>query len=231
MGFLFVLTAFMLGIFAHWAISRGAFDVRQVRIVGARYSDPRDVLSAASSGLEGGVFRDFSDVRFAVERMPIVRRAEVDRVPPDRVVIRIEEREPIAILAGGICRPIDENGWLLPLSPADVGLDLPIIQLAGQQVREAEGRVEIEPVQVALGFLRELRELSPQFLKDISVLSVDEDGSIRLATVRRDIRIHFGAGETTGTLRLLEEVLNDIERKGMTSCHVDLRYDSQVVVH
>jgi cell division septal protein FtsQ len=231
MAVLFLVTAVALGLLSRWGISRGVFDIRTVRITGCRYGDPLEILRVAAPELGRHLFGDHRRVAGTIEKMPLIRRADVDRIPPDRVVIRVVEREPVALLAGEVLTPIDGEGWLLPIPPEMGTFDLPVIEPGEPVEPDAVGRVGSESVLRLLEFLNGLRKTAGDLVRNISVLAPDGEGGFRLTTVDRNRRILFAGAPTGRELRLLREVSDELDRKGVGSCTVDLRYRDQVVVH
>ena len=230
-GALFLVASISLAIFSRWAISRGVFDVREVRIIGARYSDPLEILKVASPELGPDIFRDHHGVSAVLQRMPLIKDVDVDRIPPDRIVIRVVERNPIAMLSGEVAKPVDEEGWLLPRSLLGFDFDLPIIEPAGEYAVNAVGRIESESIRIALDFLKNLRDANVALLRDISVLSVESDGVVRFTTVSREFKVYMNHDASIDEFHLLRGVMKDLEGKGIESCTIDMRYKDQIVVY
>jgi len=229
-GLLFSLTALALGLVFRWSLARGVFDIREVRIVGTRFSDPVELLDVVAPELGDNIFADHKEAVQTLQRMPLIKKVDVDRIPPDRIVINVVEREPAAMLNGETILPVDDEGWLLPISASDYDLDLPIINIADKHDIDAAGRVDSRFILVALGFLKTLRENEMPLLDDISVLSVEEEGGIRLSTNRDDCVIYLNSDVTAEDLCLLMEVRKNLDWKEKGSYSIDMRYKDQVVV-
>jgi cell division septal protein FtsQ len=227
----FLITAISLAFFTRWARSKGALDVRQVRIVGCRYSDPVEILRIAAPGIAPDLFGDHGGVSRLLESTPLIRRADIDRIPPDRIVIEVVEREPIALLNVNPVTPIDEDGWLLSIPPETGEFDLPIIDPGETVDVDSAGRVTSEAIGHLLSFLITLRESAGDILKDISVVSIDQVGDIRLTTVNRNRRILLKSESSQRSLMLLREVMKHLDGKGIETCTIDMRYKDQVVVN
>jgi len=70
-----------------------------------------------------------------VESLPEVRRADVVRELPNRVVISVEERRPFTLVHGGRLHWMDEEGRLLGASPEAVAPPMPVISgLSGDEL-------------------------------------------------------------------------------------------------
>lgn len=86
--------------------------VKGIEVVGTRQLRPADVRAAAAVPEGEPLARlDLDRIRSRVEAMAPVRAADVTREWPDRVLIRIEEREAIAVVEfGGKLRGMDSEG-------------------------------------------------------------------------------------------------------------------------
>lgn len=88
--------------------------VHEIEIVGAVRSDPTPLIAAAGVG-EGAIliWVDTGAVARAVREDPWVADARVDRVWPDRLVVEVLERQPVAWIEG-------TTTWMLVASDGTV---------------------------------------------------------------------------------------------------------------
>jgi len=88
-------------LFALWVGGRGAleslFPFQQVTVVGAVQSHTREAVRQLTPKLVGGFFSmDLEAAHAAYEQLPWVRRAEVRRLWPGRLLVTLEEHRPAA---------------------------------------------------------------------------------------------------------------------------------------
>lgn len=108
-------------------LSSPVVGVRYVEIEGDRYVDAGRVARVVDSLLGVSVLTaDTAEARRQLEEDPWVARARISTYFPDRVVIEVEEREPVAWFAGvdGSARVIDVTGHVLAVVeglPTDYG--------------------------------------------------------------------------------------------------------------
>ena len=74
---------------------------------------------------------------------PLIERAYVKKMPPDRLWIDYIARKPIALLGGYKNTAIDQKGFVFPFTPFFTGLELPTFYL-GEQKNGFRTAVELE---------------------------------------------------------------------------------------
>ncbi|WP_370248664.1 cell division protein FtsQ/DivIB [Nocardioides sp.] len=137
---------------AVWAVFFSSFlAVQGVEVLGARDLDPAAVESAARVPTGGPLATvDLVAIERRVAAMASVRRVDVSRKWPDRVLIQIEERVPVAVVARGTeLRAVDADGVVFGAyrrQPAD----LPRIELLGVLETDVDALREAAAVAAAL---------------------------------------------------------------------------------
>lgn len=153
------------------------------------------------------------DTQAAAARLrarPWVRSAEVRREFPDRVVVRVREYRPVAIVS--VNEPeqalfyVAANGRIFaPVGDTD-GRDLPYITGLGRA--DLDGREGFGPQSVrrALGLLR-LTTRDTAVLGTISEINVDRTAGLTLLPIRPAVPIELGMGDYATKLERLAKVL------------------------
>ena len=198
-------------------------------MTGVRYVPPGEVVRRANVEEGASVWDDPSAWEARVREHPLVRDAEVVRTGLQRLEIRVREVEPVALVSAPELTPVDRRGRIVPLDPARVGLDLPIL---GGEADVRDGRVTGPGVVSLLEILVTLEEAEPGFIREASefralasggveVIMADEEGTARRillpreAPVRGLARIEMALGEHGGS-------------SGLATA--DARFDGQVVL-
>jgi hypothetical protein len=96
-------------------------------VTGTRFTEPYAVVRAAGLDQRTNLFDDADAWRTGVLELPLVLEARVRRRFPATLTIEVWEAQPVALVAGQGLRPVDATGRALPLDPAGVVLDLPIL--------------------------------------------------------------------------------------------------------
>lgn len=207
------------------------FRVRDVVVEGTRYLDSATVRSVADIPDSASVWHELEPWGRRVEGHPMILEARVRRRLPATLVVSVREREPVALAATPMLEPVDREGNLLPLDPARVRLDLPVIRVdpdpAAPEAPPAAPR--LRPAARAAERLR----VDPEFFAGLSEVAVDEGGDL-VARWGTSPQVVFRLPLPVDLRRLRQGmvVLGDaLERfPDRTPREVDLRFVEQVVV-
>jgi len=148
---------------------------------------------------------------------------EVRKQLPDRLIVRIAERTPAALLrSGSELWYIDAAGQrIAPLSPADGAVDLLLVSSSSD--------VEVEPAR-ALDVARELAAARPEWAEKLSEIEVLGDEDFRLYTAALPFPLLVKAGTVAERGRSLAELLPEIVRRYPQVQAVDLRFERRIVI-
>ena len=214
-----------------WGEESGRFVVAGVEVEGNVVLTEGEV--AELTGIEEGTSLldvSFREVEEAVAAHSRVVRARASRRLPDRLMIRLTEERPAALVSDG------EGGWLevtadgraLPRVERSDVVDLPVITgVVASECDEETG----EELATALRALQAAWEVSPDLWMDISEVSFAPGSGLIIYTVADGAEVRFGLGALTHQdLKRLWLVLADARAKGRRVRSLDLRYDRQVIV-
>ncbi len=112
---LFVLVAGLGHAFSQYMKESPRFTVKRIQVEGAHALDLETIRRAADIKESDNLWRaSAEDIRRRIEAIPYVKHAEVRRMLPDTVIIRIEERQAAAtLLVNNRAFEVDENGLVL----------------------------------------------------------------------------------------------------------------------
>jgi POTRA domain, FtsQ-type len=187
-------------------------------------------------GISGGESIWDVDPAAAVARLrarPWVRSASVRRELPDRVVVRVREYRPTAILIVGDAQPglyyVASNGRIFASVGDTDGRDLPYI--TGLVRADLDGHEALGPraVHRALGLLR-LVGREPGGLGPVSEVHADRERGLTLLPVRPAIPIVLGWGALPKKLDRLARVLPLWAGRAADVRELSCTFDDQVIV-
>ena len=221
------LSLLVIGAGGRWLLTTPRFAVARVEVRGASRMSPEQVMAAAAIPRGANIFRlDTADVIDRVEALPEVRRADVVRELPNRVVISVEERRPFTLVHGGRLHWMDEEGRLLGASPSAVSSPLPVISgLTADEL--ASMRTSPGPkARTAIAVIRALLRSGGALAAEISEIDMSRREGPVLYTID-GVEVRLGSEDWEERLARLAGVLAQVATQDVRA--VDLRFRDQVV--
>ncbi len=126
-----------------WLIQKPVYALQAVRVQsvsshGLRHVNALTVRNIALPNVKGNFFTvDLNEVRAAFEAVPWVREASVRREWPDRLVVSLEEYQPLGVW-GNDGRLISTKGDLFTVNMAEAEEDYDLLKFAGPEGSEKE---------------------------------------------------------------------------------------------
>ncbi len=189
------------------------FHVRRIEILGARYVAPSDILSRLHVDTTASVWDPAAPLVARLASYPEIAHAEVSRKLPGTLVVQITERIPVALVpAAGGFRVFDDHGTALPIDPARVTVDAPVM---------------MQPDTALLRLLGAMRAGMPLLYARVSVARRGGPDDVILDLDSERVRAMRDV--TLQRLADLEPVEEDLARKHLRVSEIDLRYRDQVI--
>jgi cell division protein FtsQ len=208
--------------------------VREVYASGNRIVSTAELVRLANVPRGGRMADvDLGAARNRVLKNAFVRQASVHRDLPDRIEIRVEEREPVAALANERLMYVDANGVVLPPVRSDYLFDLPVITGAPALEPCTAGKAVTHPaIKEALLLIRAAHSLNESAYRRISEVHILPGGDLMLYTAEFGVPVLVGRGDLVSKLVRLEGFWNTIvSSRGADALEtVDIRFADQVVV-
>ncbi|MGH2753702.1 MAG: cell division protein FtsQ/DivIB [Actinomycetota bacterium] len=203
-------------------------DLREVRVLGARYTETEDIVSAAGLDRSGRniLLLSTSDIAEDVERLPWIHEAKVDRMLPGTVRVRVEERRPALTLSLESSRwTIDLHGNVLQEGVVD--RKLPV--LAGVEVGDLESGVRLQ-TEEAVDAVNAYRSLAGPIRARVVAIFAPTIERITF-TLSDGSSIRFGAAEHLAAKNsVLKSLLQKLRREGRTAEYIDVRVPTSPAV-
>lgn len=223
-----IIAAMVIG----WQLNRSVV-VTDISVTGFRMSDEAEILRI--SGMEAGLHADsiaFLEVIERVETLPWVASAYVSLSQSGHLRIRVEEEEPIALLADGRRSALVTAGGIqLPVVLGEA-IDVPILH--GFRVGDASTRkpdtLKSPQFDIARDFLVQVRE-HPGLYAMISEMMVTESDGVVALSNESTVRLTFGHEDFENRIRKWRAFQAQVvSEKGMGHVRsLDFRYRGQVV--
>lgn len=220
----------VLFIYAYnYLLSASYFEIKEISVRGVKELTEKDILAMAKIQPRSNILAVSTDVvagRIAAN--PWVKHIYVGRELPDRLVLDVRERTPIALLkqAGNFYLMDGEGVVFKKLSKGD-DVDLAIV--TGVNI---QAKVQSALMAEALKLLETLSTSDQHaLLGTVSEMHVDEVFGLSVLT-DKGLHLKLGRENFAGKLHQLQIVLSDLEMRGMKNGHlfVDLADVSKVTV-
>lgn len=197
------------------------FEVQKFSVSGLKRVEESQVL--AKAGFEAGtnVFRVRLDqIRQQVEALPWVRYALVERVLPDKIIIKVVEREPIGLARiNGEVYQFDTDAKILdpdPLAPAS----FPILD--GLRLDDRRGNLEKVDV-----YRRVVEDLGQTALSEIHI---NDSQEVTVVSASDPVLVNLGTVDfRTRWIKYLQ-LKPQIQQQYPQAVRVDLRFKNQIIV-
>ena len=225
---LVVLLAAGAALGARWLLTTPRLAVASVEVRGASRLPVEQILAAASIAPGTSILGlDTHAVAGRVTALPEVRRADVVREFPNRVVISVEERRPFTLVHGSRLHWLDEEGRLLGLAPQAVVPEVPVVSGLSEQELASLRRAPGPKAQAAIALIKALLRSGSSLTAEISEIDMSrKDGPVLYTADGVEVRL--GTEDWEERLARLEGVLAQAVTEDIRT--VDLRFRDQVVL-
>ena len=180
--------------------------------------------------------------RSAIEALPWIEQASVQRILPNRLRVEVNERTPIAFLRLGTdLSLIDAHGVILD-RPADQEFQFPIVTGVLETIPREERERRVQTYQqflkdidlVKTGSSERVSEVDLSNAMDLRVVMTGLAGGVALTgrgAGAQAVTIHFGQGDFVGKYRMLVDNFAQWQANAGPIQSIDLQYTRQVVVN
>lgn len=227
-GFLFVCGALLTG---QMVFESGYFNVQQVRVEHNARVTEGEILEASDIETGDSLFDlELAMIGRKIEENPWIATAEVVRVFPDQVVIRVVEREPRAIVDLGYLYYVDDQANVFKLLDQDDQLDFPVLTGIDRQVLLEDQQQARASLVRALQLMRALEQRDLFNLDDVSEIHDDQQEGLTAFTYNGGVPVHLGKQGFAAKLDRLEQIYPDLEPRLGALAYIDLNVTDRVIV-
>jgi cell division protein FtsQ len=222
-----VVAPLVVGGAMHWLLTTPRFGVAGVEVRGVSRVSPETILSTAAIPRGANIFRlDTTLVAGRVESLAEIRRADVVRELPNRVVITVEERRPFTLVHSGRLHWMDEEGRLLGAPAEAVTSPLPVISGLSSDELASMRTAPGPKARAAIALIRAIARSGSELTSEISEIDMSRREGPVLYTVD-GVEVRLGSEDWEERLARLEGVLAQVATQDVRA--VDLRFRDQVV--
>ncbi len=214
-------------------LSSPALEVRSIEVTGLKRVARQDLQAIMDLWPGDNILAlDIGEIGRQGLTHPWIRDVEVQRKLPNKIIVSVVERKPIALVQLDQLYYIDDQGSIFARATSQDGLDFPIITgLEQKDAIEANSRVRLmlEKAIGIIAFFRHNKNMLPSPISEVHV-----DPVLGLTLVLEDNRAPILLGsegilEKIGRLHMVLRVLKREKRRPAVSL-IDLNYHDRVVV-
>jgi cell division protein FtsQ len=209
----------------------GYFGVEKIRIMNLKRLSSEEIV--AESDIRGGdnIFNlNLRMIGKKIEENPWVAKAEIERIFPREVIIRVTEREARAIINLDYLYYVDTQGEIFKSLSAESQLDYPVITGLDRNyfLKHPE---KAEALLVKAIDLLDLLAVNTVFtVDDISEIHIDSKKGFVLTTDQSGVPVTLGHSNFRQKLARLEKIYHDIQPDLASLMGIDLNVADRVIV-
>ena len=173
------------------------FTIAEVKITGNERLTRDELLEVIHLNVSQNVLRyDVVAAANALLALPYVAKAEVVRELPDHLIVNIQERKPLAIIALNALYLVDEEGVLFKRLEAGEPAELPVVTGVSREVLNEKGTSPA--LMAAVHAVQALQRLDAFTRFEIGEIFINSDLSIGLVLGAQGLRVSLGNIEADG---------------------------------
>ncbi len=206
-----------------------------IEIQGEHFVSSAQIAGIFSSDIGKSVLLVPLDRRLRkIQAIPWIGQATIERVMPNELSVRVEERQPVAFLSTSAgMRLIDADGVILD-RPAGTNFNLPIVTGLGPDTPIAE---RARRVGLFFEFLKEIQTVRPSAASEVSQANLASSGDVQVTLAgapelsgQGPVIVDFGNSAFADRYRVFLANFPAWQAKAGSVEAVDLRYDGQALV-
>lgn len=219
-----------------WGLERGTslllashLELNTIEVQGFQRTDQQQIIEAAAVPLKTPVFQlDLKEIAGRVETLPWIRSCEVRRILPDKLSVRVIERQPVALILMEKLYYVDEDGTPFKEPAPGEPLDYPILTgWEGNAQKNNDGK---ELISEALWFIREVQEHPHLSQEGISEININTFGTLNIFTKKEGTMIHMSRGDVGRKVSRLEEVWKSTAGRNLSMKYILYEGPDRIVV-
>jgi cell division protein FtsQ len=209
----------------------------QLQIEGSQFVTRDTVVEKFAADMGRSViFVPLQKRRAALEALPWVEQARVQRLLPGSIRVEIFERTPLAFLRiGNELSLVDANGVILE-RPVEADFHFPVVSGIGKSTPLA---VRAQRMQEFAQFMKDIESSSPGADDHVSEVDFSDAADLRATLTGQGIAadsasavlVHFGDSDFSSRYHLLADNIDQWRASAGRVDSVDLRFAKQVVVN
>lgn len=223
--------AFICRVVYGYMVDSPLLTLREVVIEGCRKISEREILSMTQLDRRPNILSvELDALRSKVETNPWIARAEIRRIFPDSISIKVTERRPAAIILLDRLYYIDAQGAIFARVPEDQDIDYPILTGLHREDFKANPDQSRALLSKALTLVTVMEDGEVLSKKDISEIHMDKAFGISIYTKEGAIEIKLGLDHYEPKWKRLERVWRHLRETSLNPLSIDCNYEKRIIV-
>jgi len=207
------------------------FRVREVEVEGGQKIPKETLLSLTKvEGMPNLFSVELKEVVKRLESHPWIEQVRVKKVFPNKILIQVEEKKPMAIIQLGELYYIDTRGEIFSAVGERDGFNYPYLTGLTRQVLEKDPAEAKRLINKALELLRIVRQEKISPFEEISEVHMEKVFGIECFTKAEGVEVKLGWEEFGEKMKRLSLVWADLRKKGCSAVSIDCSDLRRVVV-
>lgn len=208
------------------------FVLSDVSLEGNKKVSRNELLKKAGIHDDSNIFSlDIEEAGKGIADMPWVKTVSIEREFPNKLKIRIEEREPLALIKLEGLYYVDEESNVFAKADSETGWDFPVVAGLDKKALLKGRKDTFNRLDKGLAFLKSIKDREGVFSwASVSELIVDKKGGITVYTIGSGIPVYLGKVGFEKRLVRAEKTLTDLQQRGIKARLIDADFNDKVLV-
>ena len=222
----FLLTLSLMGLFI-FVTNSPLFELKALRVEGNQKVSYADILNLCPFKLGQNLLKiDTEKTREKIVSDPRIAYVRVERRLPQKVVIRLEEKQPVLLINLENMYGLTPQGEIIPL---EGDFNLPVVNGIETKKTKPYQKLKSRKVGLALSLRNSLYRIDPNILNLISEMSLKEKENVIFYLVPKGAKVLLGWGDFERKLIRFSLILRGETEFEKIEC-IDLRFKGQAIV-
>ena len=228
-------TLFLITLFGavKWANYRQTFYLSKINIYGYEILKKTDYEGILSQFKVQSIYDfDLREIAETIENNPFVRAAQISRQYPNKMIVNIVERKPLAIINLKEQLMIDGDAVILPNHRYSNNVLIPILSGFNSEkdlYPHGEKTYSIK-VKEAVSILNQLSDSYPDLYNNISELTLNKEDEYVIILSDKPTRVILGKDNILKKLNILKKFDKALGQRQLTDFQLlDMRYNKQLI--
>lgn len=227
--------AMMLMLTLTWFWKNDAFELKAVKIQGNRFIAKEDIFELAGIDFSKDIFDvNTGEIEKRILKHGMIEKVSVTRFLPSALIIKVKERNLLAVISGSDLSAIDMTGTIFSQFPVESIYDLPAITGFHFHTDSTGKRSPDYPelVQQAIDILTQLKSHDLVIYHELSNLHFSRNSGYIFYLKKNNIPVILGLENYSQKLQYFLTIYHHLaERNELNQIRlIDLRFKDQVVV-